>query len=693
MTLLPSIRWAALQKFFHTGGRLLLFWLAVGTSLAAAEAWPERLRLGSDHPYSVFIEPGATLNIAQVARLADASFLPVKGGLALSYTHNAAWLRVDLPARLGPSTAWLLEVQPSFLDSVQVYEADASEPTGWHMRQAGDRSPYREREFEHRFFVFQVQAGEPSSPAKRIYLRLQSTNSLYLMATLWSPKAFAQQSASTGLHWGLYFGALLISLAFMIAMVAINRSRRYLALTAALLINAFHAANSQGFLAGTLWIDWPAGGDASMGVSAPWSIAVTLWTLREFLTRHTPLRWGDRFYLGATGLCTLAPLSLLFDFYGAAMRVVLTLNLLGIIGGLSLLAISQQAFGRAERVLAFSLGIYLVAYVIIYLPLLGLIPASDWLLWLRNSMFIFFSLLASAALLFEIRQTYRNLLREKSQALAISVKGEAALELQVVERTAALVSEISRRTALEAALRGSLEVEQQALADQRAFAGMISHEFRTPLAIVDTTLQQLEMNLQAAPEKTFARFRNAEAAVSRLAALIDDYLSLDRMQSGDQGSRMSDCELPSLLQRAVAELPAGRVMLDERDLPPIFVCDSELLRVALRNLLANAERHSAPAAVIELQAIGTNGGVCFTVSDAGEGISEAEMGQVFNKYFRGRAAQGKPGAGLGLYLVERIAHLHGGWVSVTSTPGVGSRFTLHLPQAVFSEHLPGDPRG
>ena len=73
------------------------------------------------------------------------------------------------------------------------------------------------------------------------------------------------------------------------------------------------------------------------------------------------------------------------------------------------------------------------------------------------------------------------------------------------------------------------------------------------------------------------------------------------------------------------------------------------------------------------------GGVSIEINDIVSGIPEDELARVFQKYFRGRGALGKPGAGFGLYLVERIAQMHGGRVTVQSTPDHGSRFTLILP--------------
>ena len=130
----------------------------------------------------------------------------------------------------------------------------------------------------------------------------------------------------------------------------------------------------------------------------------------------------------------------------------------------------------------------------------------------------------------------------------------------------------------------------------------------------------------------------------------------------------------------VAEWPSHLIELIATAVPPTLLCDWKLLQVALRNLISNGLRHSPPDQPLRLWVHGQpGGGVHIEINDAGSGIPDDELARVFQKYFRGRGSLGKPGAGLGLYLVERIAQLHGGSVTVQSTPDHGSRFSLNLP--------------
>jgi signal transduction histidine kinase len=120
--------------------------------------------------------------------------------------------------------------------------------------------------------------------------------------------------------------------------------------------------------------------------------------------------------------------------------------------------------------------------------------------------------------------------------------------------------------------------------------------------------------------------------------------------------------------------------LTVRNLPGKFVCDPHLLQIVLSNLLANAHRHSPAEAIIELDAVGDeHGGLLVAVTDHGEGIAPDEIPRLFQKYFRGRSALGQPGAGLGLFMVQRIVGLHGGRILVKSMPGTGSSFEIRLP--------------
>ncbi|MCJ9709801.1 ATP-binding protein, partial [Bordetella hinzii] len=109
-------------------------------------------------------------------------------------------------------------------------------------------------------------------------------------------------------------------------------------------------------------------------------------------------------------------------------------------------------------------------------------------------------------------------------------------------------------------------------------------------------------------------------------------------------------------------------------------CDAGLLRIALRNLLANADRHCPAEAVIRVRLAEGGGGLHIDIAHPGKPIAEADQGRLFQKYYRGQNAQARPGAGLGLYLVRSIAERLGGAVALVSAGGEAPIcFRLSLP--------------
>lgn len=229
-------------------------------------------------------------------------------------------------------------------------------------------------------------------------------------------------------------------------------------------------------------------------------------------------------------------------------------------------------------------------------------------------------------------------------------------------------------------LKRELTVAQAAHQEQRDFMALVSHEFRTPLAIINTSAQQLARNLQAPVERTLTRCTNIQQAARRMSNLMDDYLSLDRLEGAERALQVQSFDLPEWLEDAAADWPPERVALDIDEVPARWTGDPKLLHIVVRNLLTNADRHSPPDQEITLQAdVRDNGDLRVRVIDHGEGVADDELPQVFKKYFRGRSAQGKPGAGLGLYMVERIVRLHGGRIRALPTPGGGATFEFRLP--------------
>jgi signal transduction histidine kinase len=341
-----------------------------------------------------------------------------------------------------------------------------------------------------------------------------------------------------------------------------------------------------------------------------------------------------------------------------------------------LLALATRLWWRGHapaRFFVLAFGILIAGGLLRYLRLLG---------WLDPSLLTEYgyevgSILSMLVMSQAITVRYNAMKHEK---LAAQVALNSSLEAQVQERTVLLVDEIDRREALEIDLRRALAVEQLAWQQQRDFVAMVSHEFRTPLAIINTSVHHVAQSLDASQGRSLERCTNIKESARRMSDLMDEYLSLDRIEGATQALNLTPCNVVEIVAGVVAEWPLHAIELIATAVPPTLLCDWKLLQVALRNLISNGLRHSPPDEPLRLWVQGQpGGGVHIEINDAGSGIPEDELARVFQKYFRGRGALGKPGAGLGLYLVERIAQLHAGSATVQTTPDHGSRFSLILP--------------
>jgi signal transduction histidine kinase/CHASE3 domain sensor protein len=221
------------------------------------------------------------------------------------------------------------------------------------------------------------------------------------------------------------------------------------------------------------------------------------------------------------------------------------------------------------------------------------------------------------------------------------------------------------------------------------FVSSVSHELRTPLTSIRGFVEMLRDGeggeLQAEQDHMLAIVeRNSD----RLLALIEDLLTLSRVESGTFRTTMTSLDLCDLARSALeglepqASARSIRLTLDAVDTVPAVRGDATQLERVLLNLLTNAIKFSDDGAQVTVR-IRVDDGVVIEVADEGMGIPEAEQAELFTRFFRSSTAQDRaiPGTGLGLVIVQSIVEHHGGTVSVTSAPGIGTTVRIHLPAA------------
>jgi len=263
----------------------------------------------------------------------------------------------------------------------------------------------------------------------------------------------------------------------------------------------------------------------------------------------------------------------------------------------------------------------------------------------------------------------------------------AAIPLEITSR---LLLDASGRAVVLVGIARDMSDRRARDKERRRFASMLNHEFRTPLSTIDGAVQRLEATHHHADEATRARYRKIGLAADRLIAMLDEYLSPERMVEIGQ-RRNADALAPKLVldEGAALARAAGRhVDIELGAVPASVRCDPAGLRLAMKILVDNAIQFSPGDSTIVLRGAtvpaapgsAVEHNLALTVCSQGAPIPADESELVFNKFFRGRNAQGLPGSGLGLYMARSVIDVHGGSVTLVSVPGAAPTvFTILLP--------------
>ncbi|MCU0511366.1 MAG: PAS domain S-box protein [Anaerolineae bacterium] len=212
----------------------------------------------------------------------------------------------------------------------------------------------------------------------------------------------------------------------------------------------------------------------------------------------------------------------------------------------------------------------------------------------------------------------------------------------------------------------------------------LSHEFRTPLAIINTSAELLERYAtRLSLEQNQQRLLQIKKQVKHLTATLDDIVLLLRGE-GSGELYVTQVNLPRLCQQVIdqaqREQPSPRAitLALENGLDGVAV-DEKIVQYILAHLLDNALKYSGPAAPVSLHAWREAGTLYLSVQDAGPGIALAEQRRIFEPLYRSPAQDESPGLGLGLSIVKAAVQTHQGTIELHSTPGHGSRFIVRLP--------------
>ena len=260
------------------------------------------------------------------------------------------------------------------------------------------------------------------------------------------------------------------------------------------------------------------------------------------------------------------------------------------------------------------------------------------------------------------------------------------LTFAIMLAVALAISHLTESVRKQAAAQASLAIEAETERIRSALLASISHDLRTPLAVMtgaSSSLVEHGEGLGAADRHALAQsiFEQSREMAERVAKV----LQMTRLETGGievERDWASLAEIAgSILRRLQAPLARHRVMVELPDDLPLVRVDAALIEQALGNLLENAARHTPPETVVRLRAQRREQDIVVSVEDYGGGLPDNELERVFAKFHRG-AMEGPGGMGLGLAICRAIVTLHRGkaWAERLSGGGTAFRFTLPLEQ-------------
>ncbi|MEX0731059.1 MAG: sensor histidine kinase [Aquisalimonadaceae bacterium] len=613
---------------------------------------------GISPPVELAQDPGAEMTLEDVLTGA-LDFRSMESTTErLGTTSAAIWLRIRLDNPTPePVTPWL-SLGTARLHFITLHEPRTS---GWQSFESGMALPFSSRSDATIAPVFPLDL-EPHS-SNDIYVRVATETLMTVRPELWDPVDYLHAEARQTRQY--YFGTGATLLAAIICLVASIILRESGLFVFGLAISSYQMFrwSASGLAFRELWPEAPFWAMNSVGVFLSLTGLLFVLSHRLLLNTRRDFPRMDRLLLVLLACFTIL---LIMTLLGPNRLVMAAIMLPGIPLSIISPILGYMAWRRGAPLFGYCLAGYMLPWhllVMQYLLSIGWLPELPDIVVDYNRAW---AVLLSAAIVLSALGTRiidlgQNLVR------AERVRREQ-LEMEVDQRTSEL------NTAKKKA-EGTLN-------DQRQLLNMVSHEFRTPLASIGAATQLLE--LESTPGQDAAALKRINRAISRLSSFLENCLTEERMNTDGWVRHAEDVDLPRLLddvlENARSPYPRHTFSLDMEPNEIVLSCDRQLFQVLLGNLLGNAAKYAPEGSVITLQTrLDELGQLHLAVTDQGAGITEDEVDRVFTKFYRGSRAGNVPGAGLGLFLVERIATLHDAQIRVESPPDQGTRITVIFP--------------
>lgn len=592
-----------------------------------------------------------------------------------SYTY---WLKLTLTNEHTETSKWILEIPYFGLDHIDFYT------TQDNVIRTGNLMPIESRDQFYRYYAFQIELSE--SP-KDFYFKINSKQNLSIPLRLWEQSAFDRHIQSDTLIQAFYYGGLgiLAAFNFLIFLYIKDSTHLYYSAFSTLFGLGIFAGNGYGRL--YIWPNSPQWDQISQVVLLTLAAGMALIFSTKFLLtqKEQPrINWIFNFliivlFLYAAVVCSANAVhiskNLLFEIFPILIiPVIVTIFFAGVR--------AYRAGQYSAKFFLISWGVLCIGGIFASLRQLDLIPTNGLTSYALQISSSFEMLLLSFAIASRIQD--ERSLREKAQHEALLSKETLLQTLRASEER--LEKQVFQRTN---DLSVMLENEKQLREQYIRFGSLISHEFRSPLGIIENQAALLIRQIDNDAYKK--RLSIISSATHRLALLFDRWLQGDRLESRIDTVRPQIINVDSWLKDTIEKCrtyhPNHQFILDTSIQIPNLVLDEKMLEVVVLNIIDNACKYSDPHSTVRIRLLRDQNKIGVSITDSGIGIDPGHHNKIFNEYVQIHPADGKRGYGLGLSFVKKVMDFYGGQIQVNSHLGSGSEFIAWFPESSIAQPI------
>ena len=259
------------------------------------------------------------------------------------------------------------------------------------------------------------------------------------------------------------------------------------------------------------------------------------------------------------------------------------------------------------------------------------------------------------------------------------------LEKQVGNRTLILQEAITELEKTKNELNQALDKEKELNELKSRFVSMASHEFRTPLATIMSSLSLVKAyGEQNDSVKQSRHIQKIKSSIGNLTDILNDFLSVSKLEEGKVEHIQEQFEIQRYIKEVISEMElfckTGQKISYHHTGGEMVLLDKKLIKHILYNLLSNAVKFSSENKKITISTERTETEFKISVEDQGIGISQKDQKHLFQRFFRGKNASNIQGTGLGLNIIENYIELMNGTINFTSVENEGTTFNLSFPQ-------------